>query len=912
MRKFSYLLLLGALFVGVSCMDLGEIYGRLDALETQVKDLQELNSTVSGINTVVGQLQNNVYVQSVTETSEGYVIKFTDGKTATITNGAPGKDGVSPAAPTVGVKEVDGELVWTVNDAVVKDESGASVPATVKVPEFKFENNKWWYRFGATDSWKDCGEKTGPEPSITETDDMVIITIGDKSVQIPKEVISPAIEAISLNLTAKAPRIFVPVGQTVDLKDYFEIEPEGALKTMVEYSYTDGAPFDLDDKGVLKATGAGSYTVTIAAKVNPDIKTSVVVRTCETPDNTVPATSVNPDQKIKIYEGSLEEYNQQIDCGGTTSFNPFNGAIAGLFNGTLNFRIGMPVVENTNITMDNGRLHFMFYVSDVSVFTPKAPEDANFLEHTSSGTYDREEIDYDMRDLVATLKSGWNEVDLPLKAFTAAGGDGQYVPSKASFIRFLCNANTNGAWVLRLDDILADALELGPLRNRDFDLSEETMQRLNALTPAGVPVEGTIDLKDFYTTEPEAAKAQVTFTAADGAPFTVSQDGILTVTGAGVASVTVASKANPDVKLSINIHTAECPNAEVPASELKPEQKVKIFDGSLEEYNAFTQSGGTTAWSPAFNAHAAVANGGNINFRFGLPVVANSNLTMENAHLHFMFYVSDPSTLQSAGYDGVHFLEVTSSGIYDKQEVNFELPLFVPSLKSGWNEVDLPFSSANNPNNTDGEFDVTKVNFIRFICPVSSDGKYIAFMVKDLYAYEAEPAGPVKITIDGDMSDWAKVKGVVNESGSAKYVEFKMASDADNIYFYTKRVANSALWNAGGYLYYALDYDNNTATGDGNIWGNGPYECIFVIWPYAGTGDAPAFADKPLGDSMMKPSGSLANYNANGKADDSGVELEFSIPRADFPTIPDSEISVYAWGNKSGEDMKNFPLKIKL
>ena len=39
--------------------------------------------------------------------------------------------------------------------------------------------------------------------------------------------------------------------------------------------------------------------------------------------------------------------------------------------------------------------------------------------------------------------------------------------------------NTKGAWVLRFDDILADALELGPLRNRDFDLPEETIQRIS-------------------------------------------------------------------------------------------------------------------------------------------------------------------------------------------------------------------------------------------------------------------------------------------------------------------------------------------------------------------------------------------------------------------------------------------------
>ena len=64
-------------------------------------------------------------------------------------------------------------------------------------------------------------------------------------------------------------------------------------------------------------------------------------------------------------------------------------------------------------------------------------------------------------------------------------------------------SNAKGAWVLRLDDILADALELGPLRNRDFDLSEETTQRLTALTPTGVPVEAGILLYKYYAANKE-------------------------------------------------------------------------------------------------------------------------------------------------------------------------------------------------------------------------------------------------------------------------------------------------------------------------------------------------------------------------------------------------------------------------
>ena len=635
MRKLSFLLLAGALFLGISCTpDIEDLYNRVEALEKQVAELTALNSTVSGLSVAVEALQGNVYVKSVTETADGYVIEFTNGKTATIKDGEDGQDAT---APTVGVKEVDGELVWTVNGEVVKDASGNAVPATVKVPEFKFDNNKWWYRFGANDTWKDCGEKTGPEPSITETDEFVIITIGDKSVQIPKEVISPAIEAIKPVLNALGPRLFVPAGESIDLKDFFEVEPEGALKSMVDYTPADDSPFTVSEKGILTCTGGGNKSVVVSSKANPDIKLTITVRSAECPNNETPVTTINPEQKVMIFGGSLEDYNTLNNMGGSSNFNPVN-----------------------------------------------------------------------------------------------------------------------------------------------------------------------------------------------------------------------------------NSHT-----------------------------NAFS-----TASDAAFN------------FRFAMPVEPNSNLTMDNARLHMWFYISDASVL-SAGptedIDNEHFLEITSSGVHDADEVNFNLNLFVPDLKTGWNEVDLPFSQATNPG---GNFDITKTCFMRFVGHANTNGKWEAIQIRDYFVYV--PDAPVQITIDGDLSDWAKVKGVTNTNDGATYLEFKMASDADNIYFYTKRVPNTALWNGGGYLYYGLDYDNDTTTGGGEIWGNGPYECIFVIWPFAGTGDAPAFADKPLGDSMIKPSGSLAHYNANGKADDSGVELEFSIPRADLPELPATEISVYAWGNKSGENMKNFPLKITL
>ena len=63
--------------------------------------------------------------------------------------------------------------------------------------------------------------------------------------------------------------------------------------------------------------------------------------------------------------------------------------------------------------------------------------------------------------------------------------------------------NTKGAWVLRFDDILADALELGPLKNKDFDLPQDVLRRLAELTPKGIPIEASVMLYKYYAANKE-------------------------------------------------------------------------------------------------------------------------------------------------------------------------------------------------------------------------------------------------------------------------------------------------------------------------------------------------------------------------------------------------------------------------
>ena len=163
----------------------------------------------------------------------------------------------------------------------------------------------------------------------------------------------------------------------------------------------------------------------------------------------------------------------------------------------------------------------------------------------------------------------------------------------------------------------------------------------------------------------------------------------------------------------------------------------------------------------------------------------------------------------------------------------------------------------------------------------------------------SQGGGETKITIDGDMSDWANVQGATGEGINSV---FKVSSDENNIYFYVKRTTErmADLWGGNGYHYYTFDMDGDPSTGV-ELWGNGPYELLLVIYPYAGSADAPAFGIAK-GGTAAPDTYTVDNAVIKGVVTDSGVETEISVPRADIMTIPTTPVTVYSWSNKGGSD----------
>ncbi|MBP3425864.1 MAG: DUF4465 domain-containing protein [Rikenellaceae bacterium] len=112
-----------AAFVGlslVSCeFDANPLWQEIDGVKERVDNLEvsvnKNNNDIAALQTIIEALQKNVYVTAVNTTSEGYTISFSDGKTATLSNGKDGAAGVNAPAISVAKDGTDGNYYWTLD-----------------------------------------------------------------------------------------------------------------------------------------------------------------------------------------------------------------------------------------------------------------------------------------------------------------------------------------------------------------------------------------------------------------------------------------------------------------------------------------------------------------------------------------------------------------------------------------------------------------------------------------------------------------------------------------------------------------------------------------------------------------------------------------------------------------------------
>ena len=107
------------LLAAVGCQyDDTNIWNEMEQIKDRIETLEQAviktNEDIVALQTIVNALQKSVYVTSVEQSYEGYVIKFSDGTSATITNGKDGANGTN--APIISVKQdADSNYYWTID-----------------------------------------------------------------------------------------------------------------------------------------------------------------------------------------------------------------------------------------------------------------------------------------------------------------------------------------------------------------------------------------------------------------------------------------------------------------------------------------------------------------------------------------------------------------------------------------------------------------------------------------------------------------------------------------------------------------------------------------------------------------------------------------------------------------------------
>lgn len=189
---------------------------RLDSLEDKVKDQQtlleqyqqrlqtlellcgQINTNVTGIQTIIQGLSNNLSIVSVTPVMNdgveiGFVIRFSDDSSTTIYHGTNGKDGVDGKdgkTPSIGVKaDKDGEMYWTIDGEWLLDASGNKVAVSKSVaPKFKIDEGDWYVSFDNGKTWDEIdviGEEEDSDDffsSVTYDNKNLYLTLADGTV----------------------------------------------------------------------------------------------------------------------------------------------------------------------------------------------------------------------------------------------------------------------------------------------------------------------------------------------------------------------------------------------------------------------------------------------------------------------------------------------------------------------------------------------------------------------------------------------------------------------------------------------------------------------------------------------------------------------------------------------------------
>ena len=137
LKKFFVLMLVALTAITSSCKyDDDELWDTVNSLAERISALEtltkQMNSHIAAMQSIISALENKVYVSEVEKLTDGYILHFTDGTTATIKNGTNGLNGKD--APVIDVKQENGVYYWTITvdgeTTWLTDDKGNKLPVS--------------------------------------------------------------------------------------------------------------------------------------------------------------------------------------------------------------------------------------------------------------------------------------------------------------------------------------------------------------------------------------------------------------------------------------------------------------------------------------------------------------------------------------------------------------------------------------------------------------------------------------------------------------------------------------------------------------------------------------------------------------------------------------------------------------
>lgn len=326
------------------CTDLTDLDNRVKDLEGRMTKVEGLvksaNESIETLQKLVDAQSKNKAIKDYRKLDDGtgYVLVMSDGEEIVVRSGK---------MPQISMIEEDGILYWAIDGKIIHDAKGNPVPAkgpkgdpgapgqpgepgapgqpgepgapgqpgepgaTGITPQLRVDaDGNWEVSLDNGTSWQSVLDVNGQKVKaraatadlqITEDEESVTIVYNGKTFVLPKA--PKAVPATGIRLTKTSAEL--NEGETLEL--FYKLEPSDATTRGVEWASDNTDVATVDEDGLVTAVKAGTATITVSVKGQPEIKATCTI--------TVKSSS------IAVTKLTLSESSAEVSVGKTLTLS---------------------------------------------------------------------------------------------------------------------------------------------------------------------------------------------------------------------------------------------------------------------------------------------------------------------------------------------------------------------------------------------------------------------------------------------------------------------------------------------------------------------------------------------------------------------------------------------------------------